>query len=370
MPPRTRNILPTIALTLAGIAGASFAVEVNRIVLRVNDEIVTLHDYEMRKNERIDAVSRANIPPERRQELLANVGEETMRSIFQELLLQSRARQLNMRISEEKILAALENVKNSYGIETEEAFTAALERSGLTREVLRQQLRDSLLLQEVIGREVHSRINLEEDDLRRYYQAHPEEFSLPRRLELREVVFLEESGLPADEIEALAAEFAASVGSGANVEQQLADLKERGVATQWIDIGWVSPGDLDPELEAAVWDLEPGAVSEPLEARGGLHVVQVVDRKEAEIQPFAAVQQEIEARETERIFGEEMEDYLTELETASYIVAQPPPEAAGFRSGGPRRRADPLARLGANVTDEASPPPPVDAAPAGDGADG
>ena len=50
-----------------------------------------LHDYEMRKNERIDAVSRANIPPERRQELLANVGEETLRSIFQELLLQSRA---------------------------------------------------------------------------------------------------------------------------------------------------------------------------------------------------------------------------------------------------------------------------------------
>ena len=75
------------ALVLAWmVAGAVAAVEVNRIVLRVNNRIVTLFDYEQRKQARIDAIRRAELSPEQRQELLDGVGEEVLRTLFEEML--------------------------------------------------------------------------------------------------------------------------------------------------------------------------------------------------------------------------------------------------------------------------------------------
>ena len=46
-----------------------------------------------------------------------------------------------------------------------------------------------------------------------------------------------------------------------------------------------------------------------------------------------------------RRFGEEVQKYMAELEAKSYIVANPPPEAAGFRAAPPSPTLDPLAAL-------------------------
>ena len=95
--------------------------------------------------------------------------------------------------------------------------------------------------------------------------------------------------------------------------------------------GWVSPGDLDKSLETAVWSLAKGSLSEPVAARGGLHLVQVIDRRESRVAPFTEVSAAIENRERERVFREEFSKYMAELEQKALIVANPPAEAAGFR---------------------------------------
>ena len=68
-----------------------------------------------------------------------------------------------------------------------------------------------------------------------------------------------------------------------------------------------------------------------MQARGGLHLVQVLDRRESRIPPFSEVQEAIQAREQERVFRQEIAKYMVELEKKSLIVANPPAEAAGFR---------------------------------------
>ena len=95
--------------------------------------------------------------------------------------------------------------------------------------------------------------------------------------------------------------------------------------------GWVSPGDLDPSLEAALWKLAAGTVSEPVAGRGGLHIVQVVDRKEARTLGFAEVQEQLRVREQRRRMQDEVAVYMAELEQRSLIVAEPPPGAEGYR---------------------------------------
>jgi parvulin-like peptidyl-prolyl isomerase len=327
---------------LATIAGA----EVNRIVLRVNDQIATLYEFEQRRFSRIQEIQRANLPPERRQRLLADVGLQTMREMFDELLLLSRADQLDVRISDREVEAAVAETRASFGIETDEEFLAALNAAGMDVDDLRAQMRRNLMIREVMGREVQQKIELEEEDLRRYYRDHPDEFSVPRRLQVREVVIPDGAAADPDARSALAAEARMALLAGEEGSDQLAQLAAEGKATGILDLGWVERGDLGATLEREIWDLEPGAVSEPIATRGGLHVVEVMAEEPARLQPFGDVQDQIRNKLRAGRYQEEMADFLTQLESSSYVVLNPPPEAAGFRTAGAGDRQDELIGLG------------------------
>jgi hypothetical protein len=145
------------------------------------------------------------------------------------------------------------------------------------------------------------------------------------------VVVLEESGAPAEERARIAAEIRTKVAAGTPLADAVKDHAQAGVTSNVIELGWISPGDLDKDLETAVWTLPVNAISEPVEARGGLHLVQVIERRESRLPPFSEVADAIRAREQERVFREEIAKYMVELEKKSLIVANPPEEAAGFR---------------------------------------
>ena len=328
-----RRTLPSLLLVLALAAPATLRAEVlNRIVLRVNDQIATLYDYQQRRYELAREVMRREMDPQERQEVLANLPQMVFRDMLQDLLLQSRAQQLAVTVSDAQIDGSVEQMKQNFGIKTDEEFQAALAQSGMTEAQLRQQLRDNLQVREVMEREVRSRINLNEEDLRRYYRKNTEQFRTPEQVQLREVVVLDESGLPsAEERAKTAAEIREAAAGGKSLADVTITYRDMGITSNVIDLGWVSKGDLDPALEAAAWTLKPGEVSEPVAGRGGLHLLQVVDRHESGIPPFSEVAAQIEALEQNRVYNEEVAKYLAELETKSLVVADPPQEAADFR---------------------------------------
>src|SRR6185436_7723344 len=143
----------------------------NRIVLRVNDQIATLYDYEQRRsNMARDILRQQDIDEEERRGLLADVGELAYKDLYEELLVESRAGQLGIEVADAQIAEQLEQMKQNFGIQTDEDFAAALAQSGLTAEQLRERLRRDLRAREVMGREVQSRVKVDEDDLRRIYQ--------------------------------------------------------------------------------------------------------------------------------------------------------------------------------------------------------
>ncbi len=318
-------------LLTAPVAVAS--ADVNRVVLQVNDHIVTLHDYQMRYGERLRALQAAQIPEAERAARLAELGEGVFREMFDELLMLSKASHDRIEVTEGMVDAAVDRLREANGLEDAEEFDAALTASGMTRPMLRNQARRNLLLRQATAIELQSRVDLDEEDLRRYYQSHLEEFQVARQLQLRSLVVLETSGLEEDERAALAEEARAMMRSGADEFDAWAAAKsEVGETTDPINLGWIRAGDLDPDIESEVWDLEAGAVSAPVPARGGLHVVQVLGVEEAHLRPFAEVKDEVENLELNRLQQEAVTRMLTDLEKSSYIRIDPPPEAAGFRT--------------------------------------
>lgn len=306
----------------------------NRIVLRINDQIATLRDYSLRRQEAVRDVSRrTDLDPEEKARLLQQVPKMVFRDLYQELLLESRAQQAGVEVSRTQIDGAIANMKENFGIKTEEDFRVALAQSGMTEAQLRSSLEKQLRIRELMDREVRSQIKLEEEDLRRYYRKNIEQFRQPEQVHLREVVVLDEGGLPtAEERARVAAEIRQAVAGGKSLADAVAELQPKGITSNVIDLGWMTKGDLDAGLELAAWELAPGALSEPVAGRGGLHILQAVERRESRLPPFSEVAEQIESREQERVYTDEFVKYMTELEKKSLIVAEPPQEAADFRS--------------------------------------
>ncbi|MFQ5526570.1 MAG: peptidyl-prolyl cis-trans isomerase [Thermoanaerobaculia bacterium] len=318
-----------VALTMVLPARSSVA-ESNRIVLRVNDRIATFYDYERLKREQLRNIARSGASEEERQRRIADAGVETMRTMFEEMLYLSRADQLDVRVPPSELQEALQRTKESFGIRTDEEYDEALRQSGMTRDDLRTQIENSLRMREVFSLEVYSQIVVQEEDLRRYYGSHPEEFSVPAAVKLREVVVLDDSGLDEVARQGLANALKDAIEAG-EAEATLLESESNGSTTGWIDLDWVEAGDLDPQLEASIADLEAGEVSQPTAARGGLHLLQLVERREESLQEFGEVREAIDAAETDRRFQKRLAEYLSELEDQAFIVAHPPPDAAGFR---------------------------------------
>ena len=332
MPRKPASLTLILALALAPALVSTARAEVlNRVVLRVNDQIATLYDYQQHREELVRDILHREQDSGERQRLLGQAGELAYADLFRELLLQSRADQLAVEVTDAQVEATIGQIKQNNNLKTDDAFKAALAQSGLTEAQLRAQIRKQLRVQEVRGREVQGRVKVDEEDLRRYYRKNLEQFRQPEQLQLREAVVLDDGGLPAADRQRVAAEIRAKVQGGASLADAVADSAKKGTTSNAIDLGWVSPGDLDKNLEAAVWKLPKGAVSEPVQARGGLHLVQVLDRRESRVPPFSEVQQAIQAREQERVFRQESAKYMVELEKKSLIVANPPAEAANYR---------------------------------------
>jgi foldase protein PrsA len=362
--PSVLLLAPALARAEALNPGVIHPDVINRIVLRVNDRIATFYDYQQRKADLVRDIVRREQDQDERQRQLGQAGEVVFADLFRELLLDSRADQLAIEINDAQVDQSVAQLKQNFNIKTDQDFAAALAQSGLTEPQLRAQIKGNLRMQEVRGREVQSRVKVDEEDLRRYYRKNLEQFRQPEQVQLREVVVLEEGGSSADQRKAVAGEVRGKVKGGASLADAVSDLAKKNTTSNVIELGWVSPGDLDKNLESAAWKLPVGSLSEPVEARGGLHLVQVIDRRESRIPPFNEVSSVIQTREQERVYREEVTKYMAELEKKSLVVANPPQEAAGFRSrlGAAPESTDP-SDIGAAA---ATPPAPAAVQPAGE----
>ena len=90
------------------------------------------------------------------------------------------------------------------------------------------------------------------------------------------------------------------------------------------DLGWAVPGQFVPEFEKALVALQPGQVSEPVVTRFGVHLIQLIERKEVEL----SEQQKREAARNvmrEQRFESTYEEWARELRAAAWVEMRDAP---------------------------------------------
>ena len=121
------------------------------------------------------------------------------------------------------------------------------------------------------------------------------------------------------------AEFKRQIQAGSKPFEQLArDNSEDGSAAAGGDLGWTSPGTFVPEFEETMAALAVGGISDPLPSRFGVHLIQVLERREVALDPK---QQREQARNVlrEQKFETAYLDWVRELRGRAYVELRDPP---------------------------------------------
>ena len=310
---------PVFLVLLAGLlaAGAPAAEIVERIVARVNDQLITQSEYD----KRLTMAARAPRAPDA-QTLRGQVLEDMIR----EKLLEERAKEMAVAATDEEVEAAVQRVKAQYNLNSDAEFDAALADSGMTRDDLRRQMRETITLQKVIGRDVASQMNLTDDGLRLEYERRKEAFyAVPSTARVAEIVIKFEPGDA--EAQAAAAAKAEEIKGKIKAGTPFADLaksdsegktKDRGG-----DLGTVAKGELVEALDVAIFSTKDEYPA-PVIMAGSISILHVTERKEAGYKPFSEVKDDLRKRIADELYEKRFTEYLEKLRREAFVKIYDP----------------------------------------------
>src|SRR6195256_2289159 len=181
------------AVLCASLAAAARSEILEQVLVKVNGEIFTKTDLEARqvteirqRGKQIDlSTAQGN---EELRKAIADVTPGLLVSVIDEMLIVQRGKELGYRVSEEQFKQILDNLKTQNKIENDEQLVAALKQENMTMADLRRNMERQMLYSNVQQVEVFGRVAVTEEEARKYYDAHMNEFTTPSSIMLREIL--------------------------------------------------------------------------------------------------------------------------------------------------------------------------------------
>ncbi|MDE3108437.1 MAG: peptidylprolyl isomerase [Acidobacteriota bacterium] len=321
------------------------------IVARVNDRIITLSDYQKALDglpQEVQQDCQQQQPactPDQQQAEVAGKKKNLLRDMIDQQLLIQRGKDMGVDV-ETDLVKRLDEVRKQDGFTTMDDFQKAVEQSGLAWEDYKSQMRNELLTRKVIQQEVGDRVDIGNEEVKKYYDAHSNEFIRPEEVDLSEI-FLKTEGKPADQIAAIhkqADDLRTRIVNGEDFAALAKRYTEGPAKEDGGELGEYQRGQLAKQLEDAVFKLEKGGMTDVMQTQTGFIILKVNAHYDAGLQPLDKVETEI----TNRLYAQKMEpalrEYLQQLREESYIRIR-----AGY--------TDTAAVKGGTVVEEVPPTP-------------
>ena len=299
---------------------------VEEIVARVNNEIITYSEYQKSESELHEEVKQdcQGCAQDRLNQMYEDRQKNLLRDQIDQSLLEQRAKDLGISV-ENDVIKRLDQVRQQNNFPTMEALQAAVEGQGMSWEDYKGNFRNQLLTQEVIRREVGSRVDIGHDDVKKYYDEHKQEFVRPEQVVLADI-FLSTEGKTPEQVAVIqrkANDLLARLKKGDDFSELAKRNSEGPTAKDGGELGAFERGQLSKQLEDTVFALNKNQLTDVIQTKTGFEVLKVLEHFEAGLQPVEKVEPEIE----NRIYAERMapilRNYLGELREESYVVVKP-----------------------------------------------
>jgi parvulin-like peptidyl-prolyl isomerase len=298
---------------------------VDQIIAKVNGDIVSQDEIRRVAKETAQEMKAQGVGGPQAEQMLREKEKNALRDRIDELLLTQKGKELNINVDSEisKYMASLQ--RQSGITDTEKFHDYVRQQSGLTFEDFLAEAKNQALTREVISQEVGRHINVSDKEVQAYYDAHKNDFIREEKVFLSEILISTENKDAAGV--AAAKKKAETLSADAKRGQRFAELardnSDAATAKDGGALGGYKKGELNKEIEDAVWNLPRGAVTAPIKIATGFEVFKIEDHTKAGLAPVADVKPEIE----NILYGPKMQpkvrEYLTQLRTQAFLQIKP-----------------------------------------------
>lgn len=242
------------------------------IAAKVNGEIITLSELENELGPIYEQVKRLN-SPEEQEEVLKVEKNKMLNILIENKLILQNAEKSGLKASPEEVNHYLEeaiaNVKKNFP--DNQTFENELKARNTTltefRQAYRNKIKEELIIQKYIQQEVKSKIDVTDEEIDNYFEQQKEEVKARHILTKTE-----------EEASAILAELK-------NGKDFIELAKEKSLgpsAAKGGELGYFRRGDMVPEFEEKVFQMQKGEISEPVKTKFGYHIIKLEDRRTVE----------------------------------------------------------------------------------------
>jgi len=318
---------PAVAAPAPKTSNPDSGKTVEEIIARVNNEIITRSEYDKaRQTAEEDAKSECQnrCTPEQLQAAVEDRRKNTLRDLVDQSLLVQRAKDMGVSV-EPELIKRLDAIRIENKLASMEELEKAVSSQGLNWEDFKNNIRNTLLTQRVIGSEVGSHITISDDEVAKYYEAHKAEYVRPEQVALREIVVSTEGKKPEElpDLKKKAETALKRVQDGEDFGEIAKRLSDGSTKSQGGFLGVYKRGELSKELEDKVFKMKRKELTEVMETKQGYLVLEVLEHYDEGEQSLAKVKNEIMDKLYSGRMEPAMREYLKTLREQSYVVIKP-----------------------------------------------
>jgi len=237
-------IMLLLGIALGLYACARKASDDDRVIARVSNKFITIKNFKSKI---------AKIPPYYR-----NVVEKNKKRYLDEVIIEM--------------------------LFYEEAVRKGIGRDREIREVI-DQAKKKIIIAKLIKDEVEDKVSAVDDEMRKYYEAHRDEFKTPELWRASHILVASEKE---------AKDILDELAKGANFEELAKARSTDATASRGGDVGYFREGQVIPDFEKACMKLKVGETSDIVKTQFGYHIIKLTDKKESGVQSYEEARRSIE----------------------------------------------------------------------------
>lgn len=381
-----RMLLILLGLSLVPAFAAGQVVE--EIVARVNGSIITRSEFVRSKDQLKDDVKQQDAA--NADKLFSEREKDILRDLIDQQLLLEKGKDLGI-TGDTDLIKRLDQMRKDMKLETMEELEKAATAQGISYEDFKQNMRNQIITQKVIGEEVGSHLNITTEEQQKFYDQHKAELEQPESIRLSEILIEPEKPAPVKPADKPAAEKPAENGAadpnatnggdpnpqdatdavkkaaesalaaaeakanellkqlraGASFEDAAKKNSAGPSAAQGGDLGVFKRGTLAKEIEEKTFAMKSGEITDVTRVKQGYIILKVTDHQKAGIPPM----KDVGAKIQDALYYEKLQPalraYLTKLREEAYIKIQ-----EGYAdSGHSANQTEPVETAAAKETD-------------------
>ena len=243
----------------------------------VNGSKIYLDEYQTQLDEKMSLLPKDVLG---QQDYMKRFEEEVLDGMITEKIMNARAQELNIYVSDIELENKIKEIKKDYG----EDFTSLFARENINYEKWKEAFKEEMLLQKLIATDVNSKIEISEDEVRDYFNKHRNHYKRESRVRVAQIVV---------RTMATANKAMARLNAGESFAKVAESISIGPEAHHGGDMGFITRWTMPEPLDKIIFRVPVHKISPIVQSSYGFHIFKVLESQPAGGGNFAEAREDV-----------------------------------------------------------------------------